>query len=199
MLWLLTFLAITAAMMYGAARLILSLSRTALGIEQDPAERARKIAARMQGHLTDSTAGALYAPMLEQIGEVVKTRLPRLVETRDRLADYLHRRHPKVLQREVESLKAELARTGDPKLRELVERNLQLALEGLDTHEQMQLVHDRTCAQIRNVVLTLETLEDRVVTANVAALSGDVAPQLDAMVADVEALEAEFRKLKLLT
>lgn len=199
MIRLLILLFITGLVMYGATRLILALGRGLIGIDnQNPAERARRIAERMQGHLADSTAGTMYGPVLEQIGEVVKTRLPRLVETRERLAEYLHRKNPASLQREVNALKAELARTSDPQLRQLVEKNLRLALAGLDTQEQMQLVHDRTCAQIRNVVLTLERLEDRVVTANLASHQGDVAPQLESMLADVDALEAEFRKLKLL-
>src|SRR5262249_25867412 len=68
----------------GAGRLVIGAARTALGVgADDPARRAQLLAGKIRGHLETSRAGEMYGPVLEQLGELVERRLPRLAETRD--------------------------------------------------------------------------------------------------------------------
>lgn len=197
---LLILLAITFGGLFFAARFVINAAKGLLGIENaDPSEKAALVAGRVQKHLAASTAGEMYGPVLAQLGDVVKTRLPLLVTTRKKLDEYLGQKSRVALERDIGALRDEWASTRDAELRRIVEKNLKLATDRLEAYDQMQLILDRTVAQIKNVVLTLEALEDRVVSANLSTHDDGIATELEGMLTDVAMLEGEYRKLKLLS
>jgi hypothetical protein len=200
LLRLLLFLAFTALGGYFAARVVVRTTRRLLGYDDtDPADKASQIAQRIYRQL-EASAGAqqMYGPVLAQIDEIVQARLPRLSATRDRLNAYLRDKRRDVLDRQIDDLRRELASTTDPALALIVEKNLALALERLESHGRITVLHDRTVAQIRNVLLTLEALEDRVVSVKLAEKDQDLAPALEGMLDEVNQLESEYRRLQLL-
>lgn len=182
-----------------AARVIVRGARLALGVgEDDPARQALRAAERIRGLLGSSQAGEMYGPVLGQLDELVGTRLPRLAETRDRLEKHLVEKPKAQLEQALLSAKSDLISATDPEIRGLTEKNLKLANERLDLYCQLELVHERTLAQIKNALMTLEALEDRVASVKLLPAEPGVARELETMLEDVGALESEYKRLKLL-
>jgi len=182
-----------------AMRALVGATRQALGVgEDDPARKALNVATRIRGHLQSSKAGEMYGAVLVQLGELVSTRLPRLAETRDRLEKHFHDKPVGQLVQQVRQLEMELGAAKDPEIRALSEKNLRLAQERLQLHRQLELVHDRTVAQIKNALLTLEALEDRVASVQLLPAGQGVGNELESMLDDVGALETEYKRLQLL-
>jgi len=185
---------------YLAVRSLYAVIQQLLGTsDSDPVERAHRIAERVYRQLEAATGSReIYGEALKQINDIIESKLPRLSETQSRLTAYLKEKPRSTLEREIEFLKKELEASNDPDVRRLVEKNIKLAVERLDTHSRIAILRERTLAQIKNVLLTLESLEDRVVSLKLAETEPDVVLQLENTVGDVNQLEVELKKLRLL-
>lgn len=182
-----------------AARAVIGGARAALGVgEDDPARRALRSAERIRGHLASSRAGEMYGPVLGQLQELVDTRMPRLAETRDRLEAHLRQKPTAELEVQLATARSELAVATDAEIRSLCEKNVKLAADRLALHHQLEVVLARTVAQIKNALMTLEALEDRVASVKLLPAGPNVAKDLESMLEDVGALESEYKKLQLL-
>lgn len=183
-----------------AATAIVGGARTALGIgEDDPARRALRAAQRIRALLDSSRAGEMYGPVLGQLEDLAGTRLPRLAETRDRLAKHLGEKPLVEMEVQLATATSELAAATDAEIRALAEKNVKLAQDRVDLYKQLELVHKRTVAQIKNALMTLEALEDRVASVKLLPAGPSVAKELESMLEDVGALESEYQKLDLLS
>jgi predicted nucleic acid-binding Zn-ribbon protein len=182
------------------ARYVYRKTRTLLGYDdEDPVDKARSIARRVHRQLEASTGSSeVYGTLLRQISEVVETKLPRLASTRDRLSAFLSAKPRAKIESEIRQFQEELARASDPEVQRLIEKNIRLAFERLDTLEKISTLRERTVAQIKNVQLTVESLEDRFVSLKLHEGRGDVVPQLEGLMGEVDLLEAELKKMKLI-
>lgn len=182
-----------------AARAVLRGAARALGIgENDPARRALRSAERIRGHLASSRAGEMYGPVLGQLDGLVNKRLPRLAETRDRLEAHLRDKPLAELEVQLATARSELAAATDPEVKALCEKNVQLAVDRLALHRQLATVHARTIAQLKNALMTLEALEDRVASVKLLPAAPNVAKELESMLDEVTTLETEYKNLDLL-
>ena len=200
LLWelFLVMLAVTAVG-YVTVRVMIGGARMALGVgADDPARKALRMADKIRGHLESSKAGEMYGAVLTQLGELASVRLPRLAETRDRLESHLREKPLAQLEQQVLAFRSELAAAKDPEIRQLAEKNLKLASERLELHQSLDLVLARTVAQIKNALITLEALEDRVVSVKLIPSEKGVAKELEVMLEDVASLETEYKRLQLL-
>lgn len=182
-----------------AARFLFRTARSALRLAaDDPAEKALLIARRIQAALEATKAGVLYGSVLDQLNDLVQTRLPRLAETRDSLETFLHQKSQAELERQVRAIEADLAAARDPEIRSLTEKNLKIAKERMEMRRAMEVVHARTVAQLKNALMTLEALEDRVQSVKLLPEGGGMGKELGSMLEDVSHLESEYRKLRLM-
>jgi hypothetical protein len=182
-----------------AARAVLRGAARALGIgENDPARRALRAAERIRGHLASSRAGEMYGPVLGQLDGLVNKRLPRLAETRDRLEAHLRDKPLAELEVQLSTARSELHAATDAEVKALCEKNVQLATDRLALHRQLATVHARTIAQLKNALMTLEALEDRVASVKLLPAAPNVAKELESMLDEVTTLETEYKNLDLL-
>jgi phage terminase Nu1 subunit (DNA packaging protein) len=155
---------------------------------------ARAIADRIAINLK-SAAPAVAEKCLADIDGLVEHRLPRILEQYDRLSNHLAASASNRVADEVASLESKLLRTKDPGLRTLLQENMELARQRLGAREKMQLLLERTEAQLKQVLLYLEAFESKSVSLGVSESGDDVPAEMERMLEEITTIESMYRDL----
>lgn len=202
-------LTVSAAFVYAVYRGISAL-QSHLGLDEEakphlterpPLESAREIADRIRAALRrDHGAGGEVAADFEtEVTDILEKRLPRAIENRHRLTEYLAHLDQLAIERDVRDFRTRLKACDDDDLREVLRKNLALAEERSTNVRRLGTLRDKTEAQIRQVILGLQNLEDKVLSLRIAdgSVPGGVAGALDDVRGEVDLLEAEYRKMEI--
>lgn len=187
---------------YGAYRFVRVLERF-FGISSGQPERellrtldrARSLAASIQEKLPDSDPehpGALES----ELEELVERRLPEALDRQRRLLEHLGGGRRSDLVREEKDIRKKLQTTRDSELRALLERNLDMIGERLETLDKLELASRKASAQVQAVLINLQAFEDRLVASEFSKISRSDR-QIEALVEDVKLLEATYDEIQL--
>ncbi len=186
---------------YAGWRLVRYLEdRDALGPGLDPdlLERmrsARLIVERIQARLPawgGQPGGAIGA----ELEELVTRRLPSALDRQKRLVEYLAGRSRADLVKEERELRRKLGGARDEELRKLLQRNHDLVQGRLESYDRLGLTCQKADAQIRAVLLNLESLEDGLVAREFATVEG-ADHAIENLVEDVKLLESAYEDIDL--
>ncbi|MBI3893046.1 MAG: hypothetical protein HY303_16130 [Candidatus Wallbacteria bacterium] len=155
---------------------------------------ARAIAMRIGVNLA-SASPEVSRKCMADIESLVEHRLPRILEQYERLTRHLSEASKSHLADEVTALTGKLARTKDEGLRSILEENLTLARERLMARERMELLTERTEAQLKQVLLYLEAVESKSVSLGVSEPGEDVPAEMERMLEEISTIEAMYRDL----
>jgi hypothetical protein len=135
-------------------------------------------------------------PLELELEELVERRLPDALDRQRRLLEHLKQRRSSDLVREERDLCKKLQATQDPELRELLERNVALVQERIETLARLELANHKANARVRAVLINLESFEDHLVVNEFGAVAQSDS-QIEALVEDVKLLEAAYDELEL--
>ena len=164
----------------------------------DQLEKAQEIAARVRRSIErNRQEGCLLADDFDrEVKTILDERLPKIIENRNRLGDYLKRLDLDAIGREAKVIEDKLGKCADKELAEVLKKNLRLARERERNLLQLQNLEKKTEAQIEMVILSLKNLEDKVETLHLVEDSNDsINNALDSVRDEVDVLEAEYRKM----
>jgi hypothetical protein len=155
---------------------------------------ARAVAARIGANLRGADP-ALAARCLDDLDALLERRLPRILEQYQRLTDHLAKTTEEALRLEEAQLRERLRQAEDAPLRAILEENLKLVSERAVSRRKMQLLTERTEAQLKQVLLYLEALESRSVSLGVGAPQDDVPREMVTLLEEVSVLEGMYREM----
>lgn len=155
---------------------------------------ARAIAARIGSNLHGADP-ALAARCLDDLEALLERRLPRIIEQYQRLTDHLAKTTEESLEQELVRLREQLREAEDAPLRAILEENLTLASERAESRRKMQLLTERTEAQLKQVLLYLEAVESRSLSLGVGAPQDDVPREMVTLLEEVSVLEGMYREM----
>lgn len=158
-------------------------------------ERARSLVGSIQEKLAAIDPDHPDALRLE-LEELVEKRLPEALDRQRRLLTHLAGSRRSDLVREERDLVKKLKSTEDQELLALLERNLQLVRDRLETLDRLELAGRKASAQVRAVMINLEAFEDRLVASEIGRIS-QADRQIEALVEDVKLLEAAYDEIQL--
>lgn len=195
MLWVGLRILIFALGIYLTYRTVASIVSPGRPELDDPLARARQIGTRIAGHLQSAESGPLYEQALLQIGTLVEDHLPGLADAHQRSRRHIEERNPAHIQKEIESVRREMAHTEDSELLPILQKNLKLLQARMSSVEDLARLHERTRAQIQNILLSLENLEDRVITARLNPGKAAITAEIESLLTEVKGLEEAYKTL----
>ena len=167
--------------------------------ERPPLEKANEIAARIRDAIRRErdSGGELAADFEREVSQILEERLPRIIENRKRLDEYLSRLDKAAIRSEPEKAARQLENASDPELRAVLEKNLRLARERAENLERLEILREKTEAQIKLIILGLGDLEDKV--QSLLLVDGDsraALSALDTVREEVDLIEHEYKEME---
>lgn len=135
-----------------------------------------------------------FADVLPTLDSVLERELPRLSEQARFLRSYLSRVEPAEVRREVRHWERQVYAAGEPELRAVRERNLELARAQAERLDRLQAALQRYTDQMEGLALAVDEAASRIASSQIGD-DGAVQPELQRLRQDLDSLAVELAEL----
>jgi len=168
--------------------------------EKSPEDEAKEIAERIRKAIKRKRdAGGILANDFEKdVTVILDERFPRITENHKRLSKYLKQIDSKAILAEPEKLRKRIDDCKDDELKNVLEKNLKIALERKNNLLHLEVMKEKTEAQINLIIMGLKNVEDKVESLRLAEGKVDsVSGALENVSKEVNNLEEEYRVMNI--
>jgi hypothetical protein len=180
---------------------VLESGNSPLLIDEDAPEReAKLIAERIRKAIIRKrdAGGGLAQDFEKDVSIILDERFPRIRENQKRLNNYLNQIDSKAILDEPGRLSQRIRTCKDDELKDVLEKNLTLALERKDNLLHLETMKEKTEAQMNLIIMGLKNVEDKVESLRLAEGKIDsVSGALENVSKEVHNLEEEYREMNI--
>jgi len=169
-------------------------------LEASPEDEAKAIAERIRAAIKrkKDSGGDLAEDFEKNVTQILTKRIPRIAENQRRLTRYLLQIDEKSITSEPEKLKKRIKECSDDELKSVLEKNLVIALERLENLHHLEILKEKTQAQINLIIMGLKNVEDKVESLRLVEGKVDsVSGALENVSIEVKTLEEEYKEMNI--
>ena len=166
----------------------------------DHESEAKAIAERIRSAIRRKrdAGGDLAGDFERDVTVILEERFPRINENQKRLDKYLSQIDSDAIREEPKRLRKRISACKDEELKSVLEKNLTIAIERLNNLQHLEVLKEKTEAQINLIISGLKNVEDKVESLRLAEGKIDsVSGALDNVSREVHSLEREYREMNI--